>query len=287
MSVNLFNSSVVRDSMSVSLFNSSGSNSSLLDSSSLFDSGSGVTPGCATVCSVCEVCSQRDICEPRSCLDTDIDRRCCPVVNSITVACVGAALLCLLILLLVVAVCHWRDGCRPRVRLPTEALLDAEHGAVHRRGPENSVDSVIACIVCMDHAIGCVLMPCAHEVACLRCAQRLGLCPVCRTPVSATLRTRSAADGLPGTPLGTPARQLPPVAEDETAADGAPAAAAPDSRFKGMGCLRCAERPANCVFLPCSHKVWCTECSEQQQQATCPICSTGITQTLKTFHKRL
>ena len=248
------------------------------------DSGSGVPPGCATVCSVCEVCSQRDICEPRSCLDTDIDRRCCPVVNSITVACVGAALLCLLILLLVVAVCHWRDGCRPRVRLPTEALLDAEHGAVHRRGPENSVDSVIACIVCMDHAIGCVLMPCAHEVACLRCAQRLGLCPVCRTPVSATLRTRSAADGLPGTPVGTPARQLPPVAEDETAA---PAAAAPDSRFKGMGCLRCAERPANCVFLPCSHKVWCTECSEQQQQATCPICSTGITQTLKTFHKRL
>ena len=45
------------------------------------------------------------------------------------------------ILLLVVAVCHWRDGCRRQVRLPTEALLDAEHGAVHRRGPENSVDS--------------------------------------------------------------------------------------------------------------------------------------------------
>ena len=50
---------------------------------------------------------------------------------------------------------------------------------------------------------------------------------------------------------------------------------------------RCAERPANCVFLPCSHKVWCTECTALEQLATCPICSTGITQSLKTFHKRL
>jgi len=45
----------------------------------------------------------------------------------------------------------------------------------------------------MDVAINCVLMPCAHEVACLRCASRLGTCPICRTAVCSTLRVFSAA----------------------------------------------------------------------------------------------
>ena len=118
-----------------------------------------------------------------------------------------------------------------------------------------------------------------------------------RTFGNVPLSAQSAA--LASAPQSAPPvpepQSTPPVPEfattssnsQDSSGDAAPAAAAPDSRFKGMGCLRCAERPANCVFLPCSHKVWCTECSEQQQQATCPICSTGITQTLKTFHKRL
>eukprot|EP00322_Chrysochromulina_rotalis_P011442 CAMPEP_0115844872 /NCGR_PEP_ID=MMETSP0287-20121206/9052_1 /TAXON_ID=412157 /ORGANISM="Chrysochromulina rotalis, Strain UIO044" /LENGTH=236 /DNA_ID=CAMNT_0003298611 /DNA_START=236 /DNA_END=946 /DNA_ORIENTATION=- len=202
-----------------------------------------------------------------------------------------------------------------------------------------SLDSTVSCIVCMDSAINCVLMPCAHEVACARCARRLQLCPVCRTAVDATMKIQGPtqeqlldaalerARGQPGSGemppgagarddvagcvhagsverpadtsalgSGVPARnmELRPIAadDDDVAANtqpgaavvGDPAAAKPQQCE--MLCLRCAMQPPNCVFLPCAHKVWCTECAEALPPA-CPICNTGIAQGLKTFHKRL
>jgi hypothetical protein len=161
-------------------------------------------------------------------------------------------------------------------------------------------------------------MPCAHEVACLRCASRLGLCPICRTQVGSVLkvftadaavRERAAREhagmnegppsgALPHPDLEGDAPPPPPPPEEPVGAAGAPAAdemtPAPADVPSGemvcpvadnesppplpqQLCLRCATRAANCVFLPCSHKVWCTECAAELPP-TCCICDTGITQ---------
>jgi hypothetical protein len=238
--------------------------------------------------------------------------------------------LCLILLLLALAVWHWRQCGERRTTEHTESLLAAgERGVLPHLGRltydggrgRTSIDSTVSCIVCMDYAINCVLMPCAHEVACQRCASRLGLCPICRTVVGSTLplRVLDAADreralqvALRGSGFTAPAVGAPPSsgtlpppvpAESEAAADpggvptdtaaleeGAAGGGAPQPEPKPamapMLCLRCAKNPPNCVFLPCSHKVWCNECAEQLPPA-CPICDTGVCNSLRTFHKRL
>ena len=216
-------------------------------------------------------------------------------------------------------------------------------GAPRSTRGRTSLDSTVSCVVCMDGAINCVLMPCAHEIACQRCASRLVLCPVCRMPVGSTLKIAAAdfeererAAALANANAAAAAQQLQEPeqqqqqqleqqqqqdaeggglqqaeegsagpagdgaagsddAEDE-GCDGADAAAPGEAKpaaaskassgMAAMLCLRCAANPPNCVFLPCSHKVWCTECAAQLPP-TCPICNTGITQSLRTFHKRL
>ncbi len=99
------------------------------------------------------------------------------------------------------------------------------------------------------------------------------------------------------------------------APDAEPAAApsaAPDSSVSpavaNAQCRECGLRAANCLFLPCSHKVgavplsqpqtqrpdaccacvqvWCVECAADLP-AACVVCGAGITQSLRTFHKRL
>ena len=305
-------------------------------------------PACDPDCRKCDSFTRQ--CE---CLrwHINIPAKCdCPRLSSETLVAVGAVVLCLIMLLLAMAVWHWRRCGDRRTTDVTESLLSAgEQVAAGRyrgrvassfngRG-RTSIDSVISCIVCMDHAIDCVLMPCAHEVACKRCASRLGLCPICRTAVGSTLRIYPADPTSSGGTLPQPQPMQPmppPVAESEQAAaaaaiaataaatttaaaaaaqPGAPAAAAPSAAAEGddshlqqgaeqpasapaaaappkpgsmaaMLCLRCASNPPNCVFLPCSHKVWCTDCAAQLPP-TCPICNTGITQSLRTFHKRL
>ena len=227
-------------------------------------------------------------------------------------------------LLLAMAVWHWRRCGDRRTTDHTESLLNASEqryghlgdlrsGALvssfNGRG-RTSIDSCVSCIVCMDNAINCVLMPCAHEVACQRCASRLALCPICRTAVGSTLKIYAADPTSSGTlPLPQPPQPLQqPVADDaptaeagsqEAAENGdggaapAPAAEGPPApapvprpgTMAAMMCLRCAANPPNCVFLPCSHKVWCTDCAAELP-STCPICNIGITQSLRTFHKR-
>lgn len=264
--------------------------------------------------------------------------------------------LLLILLLLTMSAWHWTCGDGRRTTDNTENLLqpaDEPHGHLvghavnfvvnHRatRG-RTSLDSTVSCVVCFDGAIDCVLMPCAHEVACHRCASQLVLCPICRQNVGSTLRVFAADTEVRERALAQALeqqhaeaqqqqqeeerrrRQQPGGEDDEGAdhdgdveqtqgtierggdgthqqqqhADGAPAteSAGDDSSKPGgkeaapglaaMLCLRCASNPPNCVFLPCSHKIWCVDCAANLPPA-CPICNTGITQSLKTFHKRL
>lgn len=52
------------------------------------------------------------------------------------------------------------------------------------RKMQSSGKSEDACVVCMDSAINCVLLPCAHYAVCLSCARQLRSCPVCRASIS-------------------------------------------------------------------------------------------------------
>ena len=83
---------------------------------------------------------------------------------------------------------------------------------------------------------------------------------------------------------------LPSVAVAEQATAGAEAevatGAAAAVKSVEMLCLRCGKLPPNCWFVPCAPKVWCVDCAAELPPA-CPICNTGISQSLRTFHKRL
>ena len=331
---------------------------------------------CDAACEVCDHSAQR--CLPRSCFSINVPARChCPELSAETLIALGAVLLFLMLMLLSMAVWHWQRCGERRTTIDAESLLNASEAAaanaqcaIHPRPfGRTSIDSAVSCVVCMDVAINCVLMPCAHEVACLRCASRLGLCPVCRTAVSSILKV-SAPDvaererallqqlalaqecesperepALPSPHTDTQQQHEQPrppsggeavtTAESPVAMAAAEAAAGaaadceaagaeavrdvplkPKAELPTMLCLRCAKTPPNCVFLPCSHKVWCTECAAQvsarerahgassllqplsssrvcacvaraQLPPVCPICNTGIQQGLRTFHKRL
>jgi len=292
----------------------------------------------------CNICNHAlHTCEQRSCFSITIPASChCPELSAETLIAAGAVLLFLLLILLTMAVWHWGRCGDPPTALSdaAEGLLPAQAGgAAHETAAQflarnsrcgrTSIDSCVSCIVCMDGVIDCVLMPCAHEVACFRCASRLGLCPVCRRAVDSALRIfpAEAAEreralqqpiaALDGAPPTTPASQA--VTEEgtpstvpttmassatpqegeggeeaatveggaEDAEDGAPEKPTKSSsQLPAMLCLRCAAAPPNCVFLPCSHKVWCVDCAAQLPPE-CPICHSGISQSLKTFHKRL
>ena len=108
---------------------------------------------------------------------------------------------------------------------------------------------------------------------------------------------REPKPGAAGAPGGTPGGAAAADATD--AANAAQAATAdagddeaPEKPAKAESglpeqlCLRCAAAPPNALFLPCSHKVWCVDCA-QMLPSRCPICDTGVTQSLRTFHKRL
>jgi len=301
---------------------------------------------CDDMCQYCEHSIEVSRCVPRPCFDVPSGQCKCPRLSEETLIAVGAVVLCLVLLLLAMAVWHWRrcgdlrsSTFNTTENNHTESLL-ASHGheGANReawsrptRG-RTSIDSTVSCLVCMDVAINCVLMPCAHEVACLRCAQRLHLCPVCRTAVDATMKIHVASqeqlleaaldrardlhaassETLPE--AETPARPAPEA--DQAVTDTLPSLPAVQAGGGGelgvdieageevpsteaasgqepakaqqceMLCLRCAKLPPNCVFLPCAHKVWCMDCAAQLPP-TCPICDSGITQSLRTFHKRL
>jgi len=45
-----------------------------------------------------------------------------------------------------------------------------------------------SCRVCMDRAIDTVFLPCGHIACCGDCSQALRNCPICRSPIRATVK---------------------------------------------------------------------------------------------------
>lgn len=45
------------------------------------------------------------------------------------------------------------------------------------------------CKICMDREIGVVFLPCGHLISCVNCAPALKDCPLCRQPISGTVKT--------------------------------------------------------------------------------------------------
>ncbi|MES1917031.1 MAG: hypothetical protein MHM6MM_008794 [Cercozoa sp. M6MM] len=61
--------------------------------------------------------------------------------------------------------------------------------ALYGMSRSESDDMGDACVVCLSAARDTCLLPCRHCCLCLRCAQPLDKCPVCRTAVTSFLRT--------------------------------------------------------------------------------------------------
>ncbi|XP_044575990.1 baculoviral IAP repeat-containing protein 7-B-like isoform X2 [Cotesia glomerata] len=51
-----------------------------------------------------------------------------------------------------------------------------------------NADDARMCKICYNDVLGVVFLPCRHMVACTRCAASMTSCPVCREPVSMTVR---------------------------------------------------------------------------------------------------
>lgn len=47
------------------------------------------------------------------------------------------------------------------------------------------------CVICLDKQRNITFLPCAHLAACVECSVSMSTCPVCRTPIQATVRTYS------------------------------------------------------------------------------------------------
>ena len=112
------------------------------------------------------------------------------MLSSATLAAVGAILLCLLLLLMLTTIFNQHgtccaESCADVFGGGARTLADTLADSLLERDTSGreTIDSSISCAVCMETPINSILMPCAHEVACMRCAQRLGICPVCRAAV--------------------------------------------------------------------------------------------------------
>lgn len=51
------------------------------------------------------------------------------------------------------------------------------------------VDDARMCKICYGEELGAVFLPCGHIVACVKCAQGMVNCALCRQPVTMTIRT--------------------------------------------------------------------------------------------------
>ncbi|XP_027195179.1 putative inhibitor of apoptosis isoform X1 [Dermatophagoides pteronyssinus] len=49
--------------------------------------------------------------------------------------------------------------------------------------------SSLLCLICCDRAIQVVFLPCGHQLACMKCATQLDVCPICRTIIRDKVRT--------------------------------------------------------------------------------------------------
>ena len=186
-------------------------------------------PSSCAACALCETC-EADSCVRSPCVPFSLSACGCPMLSSATLAAVGAILLCLLLLLMLTTIFNQHGTCcaescadvfgggaRTLADTLADSLLERDSTSAGRE----TVDSSISCAVCMETPINSILMPCAHEVACMRCAQRLGICPVCRAAVSSTIRTRHAfaCASAPPTPLRVGEITSQPTGEEGAHAD--------------------------------------------------------------------
>lgn len=174
-------------------------------------------PSCSSDrdCNQCEMCDVlSSICVLRPCGDRLFGGDCeCPLISEKTLIAVGAVLLALAMLSIMMVLWHWTRSCRrpwdtelghnareslllgaDNMGFEISRTTDRTTACGTERG---TLDSTVTCVVCMEKAINCVLMPCGHEVACLHCARRLGRhhgCPVCRTPVHNLIMLRAHAE---------------------------------------------------------------------------------------------
>ena len=62
-----------------------------------------------------------------------------------------------------------------------------------QRAQEPEQDSgTMGCKICCDRPIDSVLVPCGHYFACMQCAERMEVCPLCRQDVCFAQKTYSA-----------------------------------------------------------------------------------------------
>eukprot|EP00993_Chasmostoma_nieuportense_P004354 NODE_5028_length_708_cov_23.079174_g4865_i0.p1 GENE.NODE_5028_length_708_cov_23.079174_g4865_i0~~NODE_5028_length_708_cov_23.079174_g4865_i0.p1 ORF type:complete len:184 (+),score=48.76 NODE_5028_length_708_cov_23.079174_g4865_i0:70-552(+) len=66
---------------------------------------------------------------------------------------------------------QWLNQCWEGIRLLQSAQQDK-----------------INCCICFEHPKAVILMPCQHEATCAGCADRLETCPVCRTPITQSIK---------------------------------------------------------------------------------------------------
>lgn len=64
----------------------------------------------------------------------------------------------------------------------------SESSALSSTSLSSSLSDSRLCKICYTDEMGVVFLPCGHLVACVKCALSLTTCPVCRQPVTATVR---------------------------------------------------------------------------------------------------
>ncbi|CAD6201365.1 GSCOCT00000168001.2-RA-CDS [Cotesia congregata] len=81
-------------------------------------------------------------------------------------------------------------------KLKLTASIEKPEEKSEEKEPEAEVELVkknanddLMCKICYKYELGVVFLPCGHMVACTRCAPSMTSCPVCREPVSMTVRT--------------------------------------------------------------------------------------------------
>lgn len=65
--------------------------------------------------------------------------------------------------------------------LSDTSSFDSNNGAIE--------NLATVCKICYERTIQLVFLPCGHSVSCIRCSRKLYLCPFCRGPISARIRT--------------------------------------------------------------------------------------------------
>ena len=251
---------------------------------------------CNPTSAACPLCSN---CDPNT-------GHCVPEASHRCTIFATAAVLALAILLVITAAACRNRRCACNYYFNRSMSLSSMRGGDNQlrqglvsRGTFLSLDSAVSCTICFEALINCILMPCAHEIACAKCAQRLTHCPICRQPVDTTLKTaRRPEESLSAVPndqvrmradIATNDDEFDEPRDGSLAPDAATNSSAPSTaHLRNHICLRCGKNTANCLFLPCSHKVWCVECVKSADlPGQCVACGAAITQSLQTFHKRL